>query len=958
PACTRLGEEPALVALPEHFAVFGLTRLPPIYLEVFKALSARRDVHLMLLHPSPVLWQQTAHAASSGNRLLASWGQDAQGLKDLLSQAGADADVHHRLEPSAELPANRPPTVTPSGERPGPPAPARGYAQVRPASLLARLQADIRADRRAPGPPPHDGAPEQRMLLAPDDRSVAVHACHGLARQVEVVREAILHRLAEDPTLEPRDVIVMCPDIEVFAPLIEATFGHTPDAVGVGDEPPAMRVSLADRSLRATTAILSLLARLLELASSRVSASELIDLAGSAPVRARFGFDDDELTRAREWIAQAGIHWGIDAAHRTRYGLGEVDAGTWAAGLRRLLLGVALAPEPDALIDGVLPATEIQSSEIDLLGRLCELTDRVTTAIDSFNRTQTLKEWTEAIITAVEQLTLTAPADAWQRQQLDEILAGTLASAHGSSAKLALGEIRTILAGHLEGRPTRANFRTGQLTFCTMAPMRSVPHRVICLLGLDDGAFPRQAARDGDNLLLTVPRPGDRNPRSEDRQLLLDALLAAGDALIIAYSGHDEHTNAPLPAAVPVGELLDTIDATARPTPFATPTEPLRGAGVDGLAAKRHAETALARAREQIVTYHPLQSFDPRNFVSDGLPFATASAGPWSFDRAALEGARALRSARGPQPPFLPAPLSAHQASVVTLEELISFLTHPVRAFLRQRLGIAVSDEEKLVDNALPIQLDALSRWAIATRMLEARLAGTPGRTVALAEIARGALPPGALAKPVIDALWPEIEAIVAACQPFTGGLPPQTLATNLTLPDGTRLTGSVAGVHGHVCVSASYTRMKPALRLAAWVRMLAVSAAHPEIPTQSVTVARRSDQGVAISRIAQLGGTAQLRAQTALQELTMLVKLRAAGMRDPLPLPCGSGHAYAQARLQTGEDAVAAADKVWRSRWGYVGEDADREYRLVRVTELDYDRLDRLAIPVWRPLLRREVLQ
>src|SRR4029077_7109509 len=116
----------------------------------------------------------------------------------------------------------------------------------------------------------------------------------------------------------------------------------------------------------------------------------------------------------------------------------------------------------------------------------------------------------------------------------------------------------------LQGRPTRANFRTGHLTVCTLMPMRSVPHRVVCLLGMDDGVFPRRSPRDGDGLMLGDPHVGDRDPRTEDRQLLLDALLAATDRLIVTFAGNDERTNIARPPAVPVGELLDFVDATVR----------------------------------------------------------------------------------------------------------------------------------------------------------------------------------------------------------------------------------------------------------------------------------------------------------------------------------------------------------------------------------------------------------
>ncbi len=397
-ACAALEAEPDLVGLPPRLALFGLTRLPISHLRVLQALARGRDVHLMLLHPSPAMWS----AGAAENRLLKSWGRDVQGLQTMLR--GLGEDVHHAL-----------PRTTPT------------------ATLLEALQDDVRADVQPPGPPLRAGQRDTRFELTASDRSISIHACHGRARQVEVLREAILHRLADDPTLEPRDVIVMCPDIEAFAPLIEATFGGrvadelagTPDvplerAVG---EPPPLRVRLADRSLRRTTPILAVVARLLELASSRVTASQVLDLADASPVRARFGFDDDELTRIREWVAGAHIHWGLDAAGRAPYKLTEVDAGTWAAGLKRLLLGVAMDAEQSTGFAGVLPAAAIQSSQIEVAGRFSEFIDRLDAALHALAGPQTLSAWVAALAAAADALTATPAHEAWQRRQLDAILA-------------------------------------------------------------------------------------------------------------------------------------------------------------------------------------------------------------------------------------------------------------------------------------------------------------------------------------------------------------------------------------------------------------------------------------------------------------------------------------------------------------------------------------------------------
>ena len=247
-------------------------------------------------------------------------------------------------------------------------------------TLLARLQADVRADRPPPGAP-LPGARDERAPLDAGDRSVEVHACHGRARQVEVVRDAILHQLEEDPTLEPRDVIVMCPDIETFAPLIQATFGagevsDTDDeleTLPAGIRPPDLRVRLADRSLRQTNPVLGVIARLLELAEQRLTASQVLDFADREPVRRRFRLDDDDLARLEDWVATSGIRWGLDAEHRAPFKLEALPAGTWRTGLDRVLVGVTMTEEERRLFGGVLPLDDVESGAIDLVGRFAEL---------------------------------------------------------------------------------------------------------------------------------------------------------------------------------------------------------------------------------------------------------------------------------------------------------------------------------------------------------------------------------------------------------------------------------------------------------------------------------------------------------------------------------------------------------------------------------------------------------
>jgi exodeoxyribonuclease V gamma subunit len=911
-ACERLRETPEIVALPSRFSLFGLTRLPAGYLEALLALAAGRDVHLFLLHPSTALWQAIASSATgrdgvltragdataelAENRLLASWGTDSRELQLVLRATGEHEDHHHELDATAAD------------------------------TLLHRIQGDVRANRLPPGIP-LPGEPDARLPLSAADRSVEVHACHGPARQVEVLREAILHLLADDDTIEPRDVIVMCPDIETFAPLIQATFGSTelPDDDHT-DGPPDdlrrtdLRVRLADRSLRQTNPVLGVVAQLIDLAEQRLTASQMIDLGGSEPVRRRFRFDDDDLARIQDWIVASGIRWGLDASHRAEYKLREVPAGTWRAGLQRILLGVAMSESGRELYERVLPVDDVESGAIELVGRFAEFVDRVGASLEALRGAKSLAAWTHAIAAAADALTTTSERDSWQRHELNRLLAEIVTEAGGAATTtpLTLGEVRALLRNRLSGRPTRANFRTGHLTVCTLVPMRSVPHRVVCLLGLDDGAFPRKSRRDGDDLLLETPQVGDRDPRAEDRQMLLDALLAAEDRLIVTFSGNDERTNAPRPPAVPVGELLDVVDRTARAQADDAP-----------------------RARDQILVRHPLQPFDRRNFVAGEL----TPRGPWGFDRALLEGAVALTGHRSVPPPFLATPLPAIPSPRLTLEELVAFVERPVRAFLRQRLGISTSDFEDEIEDGLPVALDGLELWQIGQRVLDGVLAGFDPNACLRAEIARGALPPGKLGYPVIQRIWPTVKTIAAAAEACAGG-EASSVGINTMLADGRTLTGSVSGVRGTVLLAASYSRVNPRHRLAAWVRLLALTAADPSRQFEAVTVGKPpygSDAELRVARIAPLAEGAEARRARALAELATLVDLRDRGLRDVLPIPSLTSAAYAEAAA-LGAEPVAAAKKAWTSGFKFDGEDVDPDNQ--RAFGGEYALADLLELP------------
>ncbi|CAA9322719.1 MAG: Exodeoxyribonuclease V gamma chain [uncultured Nocardioidaceae bacterium] len=913
-AAIRGGAE---LALPDRLSMFGHTRMSVTELELLRAVGEVRDVHLWLPQASPGGWSRLADGTSTGpvrraddasgrllsHRLLASLGRDSRELQRSLALLGelTDTEVPDPAEPND--------------------------------TLLGWLQQDLRLD-----------AVPSRRRLRPSDRSVQVHACHGPARQVEVLREVLVGLLQDDPTLEPRDVLVMCPDIEAYAPLFSATFGLA-DVVGSQGHPGhQLRVRLADRGLASTNGLMALAGSLVHLAGGRATASEVLDLAASAPVRHRFAFDDEDLAELTSWVERSGTRWGLSAGLRAPYGLQEFAENTWEAGLHRVLLGVAMA-EGDGFLGGQVPLDDIGSSSIDLAGRLAELVDRLESAVVALRSATTPVTWMAALRDGVASLGSVSSYDAWQSAQLDREIESVLrAAAVGPRAGrgagpggagrtgtvLRLADVRRLLEQRLQPRPTRANFRTGHLTVCTMVPMRSVPHRVVCLVGLDDGVFPRSTVADGDDALLRDPVTGERDARGEDRQLLLDAILAARETLVMAYTGANVTTNQPVPPAVPLDELLDAVEATA------------------------------PGAREAVLQRQPLQPFDPRNFqVGEGRP-------PFSFDRAAAGAALALQQVRRPVRPFLATPLPRRPEADVTLAALQSFFKSPVRGFLRQGLDVAVGEEHAEGKDSMPVSLDHLEEWELGDRVLRRILDGADPEEVLQAELLRGDLPPRSLGEQALRGVCAKVQVVRDAA---AADREPAVTALDVTLDlgGGRRLTGVVPDVRGQRIVRVNYSKLSAKHRLASWIDLLALSVAFPDQSWTAATYGwfkQWGREGCAWSVLGPVGDGAA-------DHLRDLVDVYDRGLREPLPLFAKTSSAWATA-LHKGKNAEDSAGSAWRDRDTYPGEQSAPEHvrvfgrgceleRLLGVPRPDEQwseeptRLGRYARHVWEPLLRHE---
>lgn len=874
-AALRAGAAPA-AALPQRASVFGLATLPPLYVELLATLDGRIEIHLFALTPSRAYWGDLPSARERRRALArgaaaADLHLDAPPLLASLGRVGRD--FQQVLEDRVAYQDD----------------PRDRYREPGEASLLAALQSDL-LDLRLRG---DGGAPP--ILLAAADASIAVHACHAPMREVEVLHDRLASLFAADPTLRPHDVIVMTPSIDDYAPLIEAVF-TSPDR-------PRIPFTIADRRARATRDVVDAFLRALDLLAGRLPASAVLDLLAREPVRERFAIAAEALDAIRGWTEAAGVRWGADADHRASEGLPACADNTWRSGLDRLLLGCAVPSAGDPLWQATLPCADLEGGEAEVLGRFAAFVETLMRFRRQLAAARAPAEWRDLLGGLLAAVAQQKPAYADQHAA---ILAGLAllaerAAQGGFTAPLGLAAIRRLLEDELAVEPAPLGFLTGAVTLCELVPMRTVPFRVVALVGLSDGVFPRVVRPLAFDHVARAPRRGDRTPRDDDRYLFLEALLAARERLLITYVGHGVTDNAELPPSVVVSELLDAVDATAR----------LPAAG-----------EPAPRARTAIVHHHPLQPFSPAAFRGPG-PLAS-----WATSQYA--GARALCAPGQAPPPFVAAPLPveppATPSPALALEALLTFFRNPTGWFLRERLQLSLRDEEEPPDDREPIELSYLQRWDVGQRLLTRLLAGDDVEATLARLRAMGILPHGTPGRALVDrqlAVAAEIQARAAA-RAIAGRLAPREVA--LAVGDAT-LAGWLPERTPDGLLQAQFSRVAGASELALWIRHLVVNAAVD--PAASSLLIGRSPSGdtepVAVVRFAPVADAAR--------HLATLCDLFRRGQAAPLPLFKTASRAYAEglrARRATFEKARAAARRAFEGSDRSIGDGEEASAALV----------------------------
>ena len=683
--------EQAPAGLPSRVIVFGISSLPAQALEALAALSRFSQVLLCVHNPCRHHWADIVadkdllrHQYKRQQRkqgmplqlddeslhqhahpLLAAWGKQGRDYINLLDSYD-DPGSYQGVFSEGRIDL---------------------FSEGQPEKLLNQLQDDILELRPL--------AETRDLWPAVDpskDRSVRFHVAHSPQREVEILHDQLLARFSADATLRPRDIIVMLPDINAYGPHIRAVFGQLDRK-----DPRYIPFTLTDQGQRGRDPLLIALEHLLKLPDSRFAVSEVLDLLDVPALRARFDIHESDLPTLHRWIQGAGIRWGLNAEQRASLGLPEgLEQNSWRFGLRRMLLGYAVGMGEGC--DGIEPYDEIGGLDAALIGPLVALLDALEVACQALTQPATAAQWGERLHALLQVFFLAeSEHDDYLLVQLQTLRETWLQTCESVQLQdlLPLTVVREAWLSGLDQGKLSQRFLAGSVNFCTLMPMRAIPFRVVCLLGMNDGDYPRAQPPLDFDLMASDYRPGDRSRREDDRYLLLEALLSARDQLYVSWVGRSIRDNSERPASVLVGQLRDHLAAGWR---LANAQE---GGMLDAGEQLLHALTQE----------HPLQPFSQRYFQK-GSPLFTY-ANEWHALHEAPDHRDASEQALLPY-------TSDEPLSLALLQD---FLRHPVRHFFSQRLKVFFEALETPLANDEPFILDALQRYSLSESLLLAALA-------------------------------------------------------------------------------------------------------------------------------------------------------------------------------------------------------------------------------------------
>ncbi|MFB6434858.1 MAG: exodeoxyribonuclease V subunit gamma [Candidatus Malihini olakiniferum] len=709
--------------LPPRVFICGISALPPVYLHALCALAKHIDVHLLFTNPCRDYWhdiqdllflakpksrQRRLHSPSNSsenqhrplfrnpayvdglfndegekhivNPLLASWGKLG---RDHIYQLALIDDVED----------------------------IEAFVKIDGTTLLQQVQRDILelddASVIADSTQAHVSS-EYKRLLTMNDASLTFHACHSTQREVEVLHDQLLAMMMEDEALTPRDVIAMVADIDTYTPCIQAVFGNAPTSR-------YLPFAISDQRAHHAHPVLPAFLKLLELPHSRFTAEQVLSLLEVPEISARFAIDENGLRRLRLWVRESGVRWGLDDDSVRDLDLPVTGQHTWRFGLTRMLLGYAMNSNVGAW-QGILPYDESSGLVAQLVGQLADLLAHLSLWRQRLLVPRTPAQWLPLYRQLLDDF-FVADRDAafsFIEQQWQTMLRAAITN--GFSEEIPVALLRDDLVQRLDREKLSQRFLAGAINFCTLMPMRAIPFKVVCLLGMNDGVYPRTLPRLSFDLMAKQVRRGDRSRRDDDRYLFLEALISAQQRLYISYIGRSIQDNTRRYPSVLVRELMEYLAQS-----YHLPGDE-----------EQDLDTSAARVCAHLCHEHTRMPFDKNNFLEHAQPCS------FSNEWLAAAGRTGM-----PQPSF-DTPLEPVTHNEITLEALKRFYLHPIKTFFQDRLGVNFSvQNDELLDEE-PFSVDNLSRYHLNALLINTLITHGDAHSLLQRVRAAGELPYGA----------------------------------------------------------------------------------------------------------------------------------------------------------------------------------------------------------------------
>ena len=918
--------------LPKRISLFGISVLPPYHLSIINALSKICEVNLFLMNPTKGYWADitsdreiarrtvrndqiyTARELhyEQRNSLLASMGKIGQEFFELVEEVEV-TELIDASEPPVRGSPVRLSRAQSEGRTPPPPHPSaagatadRGHPSAASADrehpsaghLLTQIQADIFELRE----PNRDDLP----LLDPEDRSLQIHNCHSPMREVEVLHDQLLGLFDGDADLRGEDILVMAPGIDTYAPFIHAVF----------DDASVTRIpyNISDRNVVRESQIIDAFFSLLALPEKRYNVLHVMDMLESEPIRRRLELSESDLSRIKKWLLETGIKWGVDGEYRDQLGFPEDDQNTWSGGLNRLFLGYAISD--DDLYQDVLPYTDVGGIEdTRILGSVVACMQKLFAYGEQMAGSHNLGEWGEILGSMLSEFFVEEAGTVREigtiRNCVDSLL--DVQQSTGVNTPVEIDIIRTFLNSALSSQILHFGFLSGGVTFCSMLPMRSIPFKVICLLGMNESDFPGMTQTLGFDRMGEDRRIGDRSKTLDDRYLFLETLLSAREVLYISYVGQNIHSGSPVAPSVLVSGLVDYVDRNFTCSGSDYPPS------------------------ESLIISHPLQAFSERYFRTD--PADTTSDQPsgsrdgrklFSYSQASFDGAKVLAGGTGGRKPFVTTGISLPDEDLKTIDltELVRFFRHPVKYLLFNRMGVRLDIRSDVVDPREPFFLSALERYSLAQELLERAEAGEDLPALFPKIKARAILPHGTAGSVLYREIVRDVMDFLHRFKSLETGSYIGIRQLELNLGDF-RIIGSLELWENGLFVRR-FAKAKANDEIALWIYHLAFNIARRKWQDNDSIVEARStflprDSTVGFNKIDEPEPM-----------LSQLLDLYWSGLRNPVPFFPETSFRFCRKIYDDAslENALRSAEGAWQGDFG-PNEGDDPYYRRIYGTDI-----------------------